>query len=29
VDNDHTELVLNGRKLRVAKKQITITDIDD
>jgi hypothetical protein len=28
-DNDHTELVLNGRKLRVAKKQITITDLDD
>ena len=29
LDNDHTELVLNGRKLRVAKKQITITDIED
>ena len=29
LDNDHTELVLNGRKLRVAKKQITITDVDD
>jgi hypothetical protein len=29
LDNDHTELVLNGRTLRVAKKQITITDIDD
>ena len=28
-DNDHTELVLNGRKLRVPKKQITITDLDD
>lgn len=28
LDNDHTELVLNGRKLRVAKKQITITDVD-
>ena len=27
-DNDHTILMLNGRKLRVAKKEITITDID-
>ena len=26
--SDHTELVLNGRRIRVAKNQITITDID-
>lgn len=29
LDNDHTELVLNGRKLRIAKSQITITDVKD
>ena len=25
-EDDHTELVVNGRKLRVAKKEITLTD---
>ena len=27
--NDHTEIVLNGRRLRVAKEQITIYDLAD
>ena len=26
-EDDHTELVLGGKKIRVAKKQITLTDI--
>ena len=28
-DNDHTVMVLNGRRLRVAKSEISITDIDE
>ena len=26
-EDDHTELMVNGKKLRVAKKEITLTDI--
>ncbi len=25
--DDHTELMVNGKKLRVAKKEITLTDV--
>ncbi len=26
-EDDHTELMVNGKKLRVAKKEITLTDV--
>ena len=26
-EDDHTELVLDGKKIRVAKKEITLTDV--
>ena len=28
-EDDHTEIFVNGKKLRVAKEQITLSEIDD